>query len=238
MAVNLERYRSGSLGRLYTWFAAIAALVVFAGFARTYFLKDVFGTPALSGLVHLHGLVMTAWFSLLVVQTQLVEAHRVDLHRRLGILGAVLALLVVVVGATTAIAAAHRGVSPGPPPLVFLVVPLGDILVFTVLVTAGLSLRRRSPASHKRLMLLASLGILSAAFARIPLGFIQSGGPLAFFGLTDLCLVVCVAIDSIRHGRLHPAFGWGAAFVIASHPLRLMLAGTPAWMQFATWLAG
>lgn len=238
MAVNLERYRSGSLGRLYTWFAIIAALVVFSGFARSYFLKDFFGTPALPGLVHFHGLVMSSWFLLLVVQTQLVEAHRVDVHRRLGIGGAVLALVVVVVGVITAISAARRGVSHGAPPLVFLAIPLGDMLVFSVLVSLGLSFRRRSPASHKRLMLLASLGILNAAFARLPLSLIQSVGPLAFFGLTDLCVLTCVAIDTVRHRRLHPAFGWGAAFIIATHPLRLLLAGTPAWMQFATWLTG
>lgn len=238
MAINLQgNPSSGVVTRLYGWFALICALVVFTGFARSYFLKDLFGAPQLPGLVHLHGMVMTAWFVLLVVQTRLVAAHRVDLHRRLGILGAALALLVLVVGVTTAIAAARRGfASGGAPALLFLPIPLGEMLVFAVLVTTGLSLRRRSPPSHKRLMLLASVGILGAAFARIPLGFIHSGGPLVFFALTDFCVLACVAIDTFRNRRLHPAFGWGAAFIIASHPLRLMLAGTAAWLQFATWL--
>jgi hypothetical protein len=38
--------------------------------------------------------------------------------------------------------------------------------------------------------------------------------------------------------RLHPAFGWGTLLVVASHPLRLMLADTSAWLQNATWLTG
>jgi hypothetical protein len=228
--------RGGFDRRFSTWAALAAALIVFIGFARTYYLKGVFGTPALSsGLVHLHGIVMTLWFALFVVQTRLIAAHRTDLHRRVGVFGAMLAVLVLVVGVTTAIVAAGRGVSPGPPPLVFLAIPLGDMLVFAVLVSLGLYFRRRSDI-HRRLMLLSCVGILGAAIARIPLGFIHTGGPLVFFGLTDLCVLACVVYDTVKNRRLHPAFGWGALFIIATHPLRLMLMGTPAWMQFATWL--
>jgi len=87
-------------------------------------------------------------------------------------------------------------------------------------------------------MLLATLGILTAAIARLPLDFIRHGGPLVFFGLADMLILACIAIDTIRQRRLHPAFGWGAAVVIVSQPLRLWLAGTPVWMDFAGWLVG
>src|SRR5260221_10799719 len=50
---------------IYTWAALAALFFVFAGFARTYYLKAAFGAPDLSALKHLHGLVMTAWFVLL-----------------------------------------------------------------------------------------------------------------------------------------------------------------------------
>jgi hypothetical protein len=41
---------------------AIAGLVtVFIGFAPTYYLKSHYGAPPLTPLVHLHGLVFTAW---------------------------------------------------------------------------------------------------------------------------------------------------------------------------------
>jgi len=81
---------------------------------------------------------MTLWIALFVTQTALVASGRTHLHRRLGAAGAVLAALVLVVGVATSIAAARRGASPGPPPLVFLAVPLGDMLVFAVLVGLGL----------------------------------------------------------------------------------------------------
>ena len=236
MSVDTTTQRSGFDRRFSTWVAITTALIVFIGFARTYYLKGVFGTPALSsGLVHLHGIVMTLWFALFVVQVRLIAAHRTDLHRRVGVVGAVLALLVLVVGITTAIVAAKHGVTPGPPPLVFLSIPLGDMLVFAILVGLGLLFRRRRDI-HRRLMLLASVGILAAAIARIPIEFIATGGPLVFFGLTDLCVLICVVFDTVKNRRLHPAFGWGILFIVASQPLRLMLTGTAVWMQFATWL--
>jgi hypothetical protein len=224
---------------LYIWAAALIPVIVLAGFARTYYLKGFFGNPPLPGLlVHLHGLVMTSWVVLFVAQVSLVATGRTRTHQRLGVLGAVLAALVIGVGILTALAAAARGASPGPPALQFLVVPLGDVLVFAILVGTALYLRRRRLDMHKRLMLLASVGLLPAAIARIPLHFIETGGPLAFFGLTDLCLLAVVAFDTIKNRRLHPVFVWGTLLIIASHPLRLMLAGTDVWLRFATALVG
>ena len=221
--------------RLYTFGAWAVAALVLLGFAKTYYLKAVFGTPALSPLLHLHGLVMSLWFGLFVVQTRLVAGRRLDLHKQLGLLGAFLAAAVLVVGTVTAITAARLGRSPGPPPLVFLVVPLGDMVVFGTLVGTGLWFRAKGDV-HKRLMLLSCVGILAAAIARIPLDAIAKAGPLAYFGLTDLAVIGCAIYDRKRTGRFHPAFLWGGLFIISSHWLRLALAGTGAWMAFATWV--
>jgi len=51
--------------RFYAWVVVGAALIVFIGFARTYFLKGIFNTPRLPLLLHLHGAVLTLWFVLL-----------------------------------------------------------------------------------------------------------------------------------------------------------------------------
>lgn len=224
--------------RLYIWVAVIFPLLVLAGFARTYYLKGLFDTPPLPGLlVHVHGVVMTSWVLLFVAQIGLVASRRTKVHQRLGVLGGVLAILVFCVGILTAISSAARGSFPGPPPLEFLVVPLGDMVVFGILVGTALYFRRRLEI-HKRLMLLASLTLLAPAIARIPLRFIETGGPLVFFGLTDLCVIACVAFDTIRNRRLHPAFAWGTLLFIGSQPLRLMLAGTDPWLRFASSLVG
>lgn len=235
MAVESRPIASAPPHRLYTVAAWAVAAIVVIGFGKTYYLKAVFGTPTLSPLLHLHGLVMTLWFGLFVLQTRLAAARRLDLHRLIGMFGAFLAVAVLAVGTVTAITAAQAGRSPGPPPLIFLVVPLGDMVVFGGLVGAGLGLRGRGDY-HKRLMLLSCLGILAAAIARIPLDAIAKAGPLAYFGLTDLAVIGCAAYDRLRTGRLHPAFLWGGLFVILSHWLRLALAGTGLWMTFATWV--
>ncbi len=175
MAVDPSLWRGSIERRFYTAAAVATALPVLIGFARTYYLKFAFDTPALpSLLVHAHGLVMTLWFALFVVQAVLIARGRVGWHRRLGVFGAILALSIVVLGVSVALGMARRGEWAGMPPLVFLVVPLGDMVVFSMLAAAGLLLRRR-PAFHKRLMLLASTSLLAAAVTRIPVGFIETG---------------------------------------------------------------
>jgi hypothetical protein len=233
MAASPNIHRRISDRPLYLLAAIVVPLIVLAGFARTYYLKGLFSAPPLpSRLVHFHGIVMTAWVALFIVQVSLVAKRRTKAHMRLGVLGAVLAALVVVVGVLTALSAAARGHTPGPPALQFLVIPLGDMLVFAILIGTALYFRRRLDI-HKRLMLVAAINITVPAVARIPLNFIINGGPLVFFGLTDLCLLAFVAFDTIRHRRLHPAFLWGTIFIIVMQPLRILLAGTDAWLRFA-----
>ena len=220
----------------YTGMAIAIVGTVFAGFAPTYYLRPFFGAPPLMPLLHLHGLVFTSWMVLLLTQTTLVAANRTDVHRRLGIAGAVIAVLMVVVGTITAIIRAKQGAAPpgGPAALVFLVIPLGDMLVFSSLVAAAFYYRRR-PDVHKRLMLLATISILAAAIARLPFGILKAGPP-AFFGLTDLFIVACLLYDLIARRRIHRATAWGGLLIVASQPLRLILGGTSAWMSFASWL--
>jgi hypothetical protein len=215
--------------------AVAAALVIFAGFAPTYYLKGAFGAPPLSPLLHVHGLIFTSWIVLLIVQTRLIASRRTPLHRRLGVVGGLLAVAMLVVGTMAAIASARRGFTPpgGPPPLTFLIIPLGDLLVFSVLVGTALYLRRQSQ-THKRLMLLATLALLTPAIARLP--GIAAAGPPAFWGLTDLFIVACFVYDRVTSGRIHPAFKWGGLFVLAMQPIRLIVGGTGPWLTFAQWL--
>jgi hypothetical protein len=220
----------------YSGMAVAVIITVFAGFAPTYYLRAYYGTPPLIPLLHLHGLVFTSWLVLFLLQTILVATKRTNVHRRLGVAGAVLAVLMLSVGTVTAIIRAKQGAPPNSPePLVFLTIPLGDMLVFAVLVGAGFYYRRRTDV-HKRLMLLATISILPAATARLPFAFIQQTGPLAFFGLADLFIVPCLLYDLYTRGRVHRATIWGGLIIIASLPLRLFIGETRAWIAFARWL--
>jgi hypothetical protein len=222
--------------RLYTGAAIVALVAMFAGFAPSYYLKGVYGAPELTTLKHLHGIVMTSWFVLFFVQVRLVAAGNVRMHRKLGKLGALLALLVIYVGTTLGIESARSGASPaGIPPLVFLVLPLGEMVTFAILVAAAIALRKKA-AYHKRLMLVATVAMLTPAIARLPVDFISTNGPPAFFGITDLIIIACIAFDTVKNRRLHPAFAAGLALVIVVQVGRLVLSQTPQWTAFAKWL--
>ena len=218
--------------RFYVGMALLIALTVFAGFSRTYFLKAHYGTPALSLLLHIHGLVFTTWVLFLVAQTTLVASGRTYIHRRMGVAGAVLAVLVVVLGTMTAILRVKGGSAPipGVSGQSFLAIPLFDMVLFAGLVGTALYFRRRLE-THKRLMLLGTIALLAAPIARFHLG-----GPPTFFGLSDLFIVVMVGYDLLTLRKVHPATLWGGLAIVASQPLRLMISGTPAWLAFAGWL--
>ena len=221
----------------YTCMAVAVVLTVFTGFARTYFLRPYYDARPLPSILHLHGLVFTSWVALFLVQTSLVAAKRTDVHRRLGFAGAALASLMVLVGTLTAVVRAKAmDVPPGlPSPLSFLAVPLGDLLVFALLVGAGFYFRRWT-AAHKRLMLLSMIAILPAAVARIPLGFIEQGGALAYYGLSDLFIAPCLLQDILTRGRPQRATVLGGLLIVATQPLRFVVGNTHAWIAFATWL--
>jgi hypothetical protein len=119
--------------------------------------------------------------------------------------------------------------------LAFLAIPLFDMVVFAILAGTGLALRRRLE-THKRLMTLATVGLMSAPIARIP--WVFRSGPLAFFGLTDLFVVAMLVYDLATRRRVQPATVWGGLVLVASQPLRLMISGTAAWTAFAAWATG
>ena len=222
----------------YAWVAMGAVLIVFAGFARTYYLKALFGTPRLPLLLHLHGFVLTLWFVLFFVQTQLVAMHRVAVHRRLGVFGALVAGLVVLVGGAVAFHASQRGFLADPNSvrdIRGLAILCGFLLDFCLLVGSALYFRRR-PELHKRLMLLATCSILAPAISRVPLHFIQAGGIWTTIGLVDLCVVVCIAYDTSRSRRLNPAFGWGGLLLLITFPSAQFVARSNLWIHFAKWL--
>jgi hypothetical protein len=128
-------------------------------------------THQIMPLVFLHGSLMTAWIIAFVVQAALIVGGNRKLHMSLGIIGAVLAALLVTVGVITAVASVHY--NPESYKEVwgarrFLSFMLINILGFGVLV--GLALKYKSrPERHRPMMLLATLFVAGpAGFFRIP----------------------------------------------------------------------
>jgi len=92
MNVSVSRDRS----RLYTLTGLAIFLIALIGFSRTYYLRRWFDVPPLTMRLHLHGLVLTLWLVLFVVQSMLISVGRRSFHRRLGFAGVGLAAAVIV----------------------------------------------------------------------------------------------------------------------------------------------
>jgi hypothetical protein len=220
----------------FTGLALALLCTVLAGFSRTYYLNDFAASPfELTPLLHWHGAVFTAWMVLLIVQTSLIAVGRTALHRHLGVAGVLLAVLMVGLGILVAISRTASGTiaDQGVPPLLFLAVPVIGMLVFGALVGAAVYFRRQ-PAVHKRLMMLATLELVTASVSRLPV--VAAWGPLGFFGVTDLFVLGIVAYDCLTLRHVHKATVWGALFFVASQPARLAIGGTGLWLTFAAWV--
>ena len=226
--------------RFYTGMAVAMVVAVLVGFSRSFFLRPLFPAwPSPSEpIFYVHGAVFTAWCVLLMVQTSLVSAGRTAQHRKLGVAGAVLAATMVVLGVYASLVAARRPtgfVGVPAPPLVFLLIPIADMVLFAGFVSLAV-LKRRELQTHKRYMLLASTSLMTAAVGRWP-GVITAP-PLVGYLVTDLFLAALVAWDLKSRGRIHPVTLWGGTLLVLSQPLRLWLSETPAWLAFARWATG
>lgn len=222
------------------FFAGMAILlwvVVYIGFAPTYYAAGMVRAPLPNNLLHVHGAIFTLWMVVYFAQTALISARRVAWHRTFGTIAFCLPPIMIVVGVIAGIDAFGRGVKIGPlSPATSLAIPLVGIAGFAVLITAAWRTRRR-PDAHKRLILIATTALTQAALGRFPWGKIGStpavGSALAIGGL----LLLVVAYDLVSLHRVHRSTMWGAplAFVVAV--LAVPIGMTPPWQAFAGLLA-
>jgi hypothetical protein len=188
-----------------------------AGFAHSYYLRAWLSTGVLAPILQLHGLIMTAWIVLFMIQIVLVAKHRIQLHRKLGILGAWLAGLVVGVGGyiiVRDVESQSSGATPGTFWALFVAFDGINLLLFAGFIFIALLMRRRS-AVHKRLMLMGTVSLLPPALGRIAIHFVpDEKEPVTKLALIAGCVVLILVIDTMEHHRLHPAFGWGAVLLL------------------------
>lgn len=241
-----HRVRWSAERQFYSAMTIAITASVLLGFSRTFFLRPLFPEWAAEHsptepFFYVHGVVFATWFALLVAQPFLVATGRIDLHRRLGWLGAGLAVAILGMGTLGALLAAGRptGFVDVPiPPLQFLAIPLVEIWMFGAF--AGLAvIERRRTQSHKRYMLLASISLLSAAITRWPFAVMAAELPVPWFNMTDVLqdgfLVPILAWDFASRGRIHAVTLWGGLALVASQPVKHLLSVSDVWVAFATW---
>jgi hypothetical protein len=222
------------------FFSGVAFLIlitVFVGFARTYFLAGVFHAPLPNLLIHIHGAAFSTWILLLITQTLLVSAGHVDVHRRLGLFGFGLACLMVILGILAASNSLARGFAPpgsGFDPRTFYAIPIGGMIIFATLIFFAYR-ARFNPATHKRLIMIATIALLDAPTGRPPFTVITAR---PFFDSTFifLFLLLLIAYDLWSTGKVHRATVWAAAFVVVVGQLRVPIGSTTAFHNLANWV--
>ncbi|BCA63939.1 hypothetical protein HMP09_3173 [Sphingomonas sp. HMP9] len=170
--------------------------------------------------VHLHAAAFFAWIMLYVVQNWVIVRGSITRHRQLGVLGAAIAVSMVVLGIVTTVAAVqqHR-VPPFFPPGIFLALDVLGVIGFGILTAWAIALRKQA-AWHKRLMLCGTILVMSPALGRIlPMPLLGKFAPLAVFASMAVYVIAGMIFDLRLHGKIHPAYFWGGGVLAVTNVL-------------------
>jgi hypothetical protein len=245
--------------RVERWFYISAALFMIllsvVGFGPSIVDQPRRNAPS-TPLVTAHGIAAGAWLLLFLAQVTLVATRRAAVHRRLGTVGPLVAVVLIVVGYLATIEFGRRGYDLSgdviralsqtgsrrrdPAGLVF---PLADLLSFGLLAGAGLWYRRR-PEIHKRLMLFALIALAGEPILHL-VGHmaghwptLRGAGIKISVPITILLLSASAIYDRISRGRIHPASLWVPIVLFAWQNVLVVFVvfRSTLWREFAACL--
>jgi len=208
-----------------------AALVVW-GFSRTVEASLLHATPPRPFLLWIHGAAFSTWVVFFIAQSGLVRVHKVSWHRFLGWFGTGLAAVMVPLGVVTAIimtrfdaVVLHQaGVDA------FLSIPFFDMIAFGVLIALAIYWRKR-PDYHRRLVFIATCGLMDAAVGRFAFIFDNS----LFFPVLDLLILLGVGRDLVVDGRVHKVYLYALPVLVVGQSLAVYAWRiNPPWWQAIT----
>ncbi len=215
--------------------ASIVAALVFAGFAPSFYLRAAFQPGSnLSPLLHIKGVVFSAWIVLFLVQPILISRGSRTLHRRLGWLAATIAAVMVGLVAGATVEEMQR-VPPAPPAPVALALNTFDTVVFAILVGSAIYLRKQAEW-HKRLLLSATLILLGAPILRLLIlleGHVSHELLVIDVLLVDLFFLVCFGSDLRTRRRIHPAYFCAFALLLVDQVTTFSVMTWPPWVSLA-----
>lgn len=221
----------------YTRFAIGLSLFIVVAFAQFQLFIAPPGPKPI--LLHIHGGLMLAWLGMYILQSSLISAGQVGIHRRTGWLSLGVALAAIGTGAFTGIHAIDTGrVPPFFTDGFFLALTQVGTLLFAAVV--GLAVvKRRDVQWHRRLMIGSGVLISEPAFGRlVPLPLTgQSLGELIILGLQLLLVGILARHDAKHNGRIHPATMVIALALVVHHLAIELLHRLPAWNAFAASIA-
>lgn len=223
--------RNGIVSR-YFYFAMslLVAGIVVTGFRRT--INDNLFHPAVARpfILWIHAAVFATWVAFFICQSTLVRIHKVSWHRFFGWFGAGLAAVMVPLGVTTAIVMArfdtfrlHQSGADA-----FLSIPFYDMITFGVCIALAIYWRKR-PEMHRRLVFIATCGLLDAALGRFDYLFNHS----LFYPCLDLLMLLGVVRDLLVDRRVHKVYLYALPLLIVGQSVAVYM-----WRHHPSWWEG
>jgi len=232
-ATNTTTRLAGFVNRyFYFSMSLLLAVIVVSGFSRTINNSLFHATPPRPFLLWIHGAVFASWVVFFIAQSTLVRVHKVNWHRFMGWVGAGLAAVMVPLGIAIALVMArfdtvqlHMTDADA-----FLAIPFYGMLAFAVIIGLAIYWRKR-PEFHRRLVFVATCGLMDAALARFDFVYDHH----IFFLCVDLLILLGVVRDLIVDRRVHKVYLYALPAVIVGQNLALyMWRSNPAWWRTIT----
>jgi hypothetical protein len=198
--------------RIYFIMSLIIAGVVAAGFSRTIGARLFHPSSPRPIILYVHAALFSGWIVLFITQTALIWTRNVKLHRKLG-------LRAIPLDAAE-----------------FLIVSLYDMVSFAIPFACAVYWRKR-PEFHRRLMMIATCALTSAAIGRlIP---VTASDAWIYIGV-DLLILLVVGCDFIATKRIHPVYLYGLPALLLGQTITLYvdLSRSREWLALAHRLIG
>lgn len=220
--------RNGLVDRYFyfTMSLLLSAIVVW-GFSHTVDHNLIHAAPSRPFLLWIHGAAFSGWMVFYIFQSTLVRTHNVKWHRFFGWFGVALAALMVPLGFTIAVLMTRfdlrvlkqTGIET------FLAIPFFDMIAFGIFVSLAISWRRQ-PELHRRLLFIATCGLMDAAFGRHEFIFNHN----LYFPCLDGVILLGVVRDLIVNRSIHKVYRVALPPLWIAQALTVYLyAASPAW---------
>lgn len=218
----------------YFWMTLAMCFFVFGGFGMHSFVPALRGNfPPAPPIVHLHGVVFIGWMILLLVQSALVNAGNVKLHRTLGTWGIAQGTATILVGLMMQLVASGRGHFAGRPAGTDgLYLGLLAFLGFAVMFTLAIRNRTR-PDIHRPMILFAMLPVIPPGVNRFWANALGLDDPVSTFWLylTLWSMAAAILVHQWRRtGTIDRFSAFGAGWIVVQGLVHEAVVGSP-WFE-------
>ena len=223
----------------YFYFAMslLIAGIVVSGFRLTVNANLLHPSIPRPLILWFHAAAFTSWVGFFIFQSALVRTHNVKWHRFFGWFGAALGTVMVPLGITTSIVMGRfdTTVEHIPGSDAFLIVPFFDMLAFGIFFSLAI-LWRRKPELHRRLLFIATCGLLDAAFGRFDYLYIHG----LFFACLDGVILLGVLRDVLVNRRVHKVYvtALPALFIVQAFVTYTWMSSSGWWVRIAHSILG